>query len=101
ADRGKTWAVHATPIAAGAESAGIFSIAFRDAKHGLMVGGDYKKPTEAGATAAVTADGGKTWTLAKPLPFCSAAAWAKDCWIGVGTGGSHASADGLVWKQLD
>jgi photosystem II stability/assembly factor-like uncharacterized protein len=61
ADRGRNWEVSETPIMAGAESAGIFSIAFRDPTHGMIVGGDYRKPTDIGATAAATSDGGKTW----------------------------------------
>jgi photosystem II stability/assembly factor-like uncharacterized protein len=102
-DRGKSWSVSETPIAAGIESAGIFSIAFRDADHGLIVGGDYRKPNAAGATAAMTADGGKTWTLVKqPLPYHSAVAWAKDRWVVVGAAGSHVSLDdGATWKELD
>ena len=28
----------------------------------MIVGGDYRKPDDTGATAAITADGGKTWT---------------------------------------
>src|SRR5581483_3734783 len=62
-DRGRSWEASETPVAAGAASAGAFSIAFRDREHGMIVGGDYKKPDEAGATAAFTSDGGKTWTL--------------------------------------
>src|SRR5262249_6181795 len=84
-------------------SAGIFSIAFRDKDHGLIVGGDYRKPDDVGATAAATADGGKTWVaLDKRLPFRSAVAWAKDRWVAVGTSGSHASRDdGDTWTPLD
>ena len=62
-DRGKTWAVADTPIPAGA-SAGIYSIAFRDALHGIVVGGDYTKEDAAVDNVAVTDDGGKTWKLA-------------------------------------
>jgi photosystem II stability/assembly factor-like uncharacterized protein len=103
ADRGRTWEVSATPVAAGAASAGIFSIAFRDRDHGLIVGGDYRKPDDVGATAAATSDGGKTWVaLDKRLPFRSAVAWAKDRWVAVGTSGSHASRDdGDTWTPLD
>jgi photosystem II stability/assembly factor-like uncharacterized protein len=92
-----------TPILAGVESAGIFSIAFRDPQHGLIVGGDYRKPHEVGATAAITSDGGTTWNpLDKRLPFCSAVAWAKDRWVAVGTSGSHVSLDnGATWNLLD
>jgi photosystem II stability/assembly factor-like uncharacterized protein len=62
-DRGKTWAIAETPIPGGA-SAGIYSIAFRDALHGIVVGGDYTKENEANNNVAVTSDGGVTWTLA-------------------------------------
>ena len=65
-DRGRTWKVSDTPLIAGS-SAGIFSIAFRDSKHGVVVGGDYTKEKEAVANLAVTNDGGETWTLVKGL----------------------------------
>jgi photosystem II stability/assembly factor-like uncharacterized protein len=102
-DRGRNWTVSETPIIAGAASAGIFSLAFRDRKHGMIVGGDYRKPDDAGATAAITSDGGKTWTLLdKPFSYRSGVAWAKDRWIVVGTRGSDFSqADGATWKSLD
>jgi photosystem II stability/assembly factor-like uncharacterized protein len=102
-DRGKTWAITDTPLLAGVESAGAFSIAFRDRDHGVIVGGDYRKPDGTSATTAVTRDGGKTWTLVeKPLPFRSGVAWAKDRWVAVGTSGSDASADGgVTWVPLD
>jgi photosystem II stability/assembly factor-like uncharacterized protein len=102
-DRGRHWDVSDTPVMAGVASAGIFSIAFRDKKNGIIVGGDFRKPNELAATAAVTADGGKTWKLLdKRLPYRSAVAWAKDRWIAVGTSGSHVSTDnGHTWKLLD
>jgi photosystem II stability/assembly factor-like uncharacterized protein len=103
ADRGRSWTAHETPVMAGVESAGIFSIAFRDARHGIIVGGDYKKPTETGATAALTEDGGKTWALIKrPLPYRSCAAWASGRWFVVGTSGSDISRDeqAAAWDEL-
>lgn len=90
-DRGKTWTVAETPIVHGETSQGIFSIAFRDAKHGVVVGGDYKRPEKTGANAAFTDDGGKTWKLANvpTLPYCSAAVMSKvpERVIAVGLGG--------------
>jgi photosystem II stability/assembly factor-like uncharacterized protein len=102
-DRGRTWSVSETPIIAGVESAGIFSLAFRDKDHGMIVGGDYRKPNDVGANAAITTDGGKTWTLLdNSFPYRSCVAWAKDRWVAVGTSGSHASQDnGTTWKELD
>ncbi len=52
-DQGQNWTVSETPILAGSESVGIFSIAFRDQNHGMIVGGDYRKPNENGANAAI------------------------------------------------
>src|SRR5258708_10240298 len=65
-DRGRTWNMAETPLAAGA-SVGIFSVAFRDAKNVVIVGGDYTKEKEAVNNLAVTSDGGITWTPAKGL----------------------------------
>jgi photosystem II stability/assembly factor-like uncharacterized protein len=102
-DRGQTWTVSQTPIVAGTDSAGIFAIAFRDRNHGMIVGGDYRKPNDIGATAALTTDGGKTWTLLdRPFSFRSGVAWANDRWVAVGTSGSNFSQDnGTTWKALD
>jgi photosystem II stability/assembly factor-like uncharacterized protein len=87
ADRGQTWTVSDTPIMHGEPSQGIFSIAFRDTKHGVIVGGDYKQPAKTGANIAFTSNGGKSWTLAdatrtssrdsNDLPYCSAVAYSK------------------------
>lgn len=102
-DRGRNWTVQETPLLGGADSAGAFSIAFKDGEHGIIVGGDYKKPKESDATAAMTSDGGKTWTAIEgKLPFRSCVAWAGDRWLAVGTSGSHTATDPLKdWKTLD
>src|SRR5690242_8768947 len=68
ADRGQTWTVAETPIIHGAASQGIFSLAFWTAKDGVAVGGDYKEPMKSEGIAAVTHDGGKTWTLTPEQP---------------------------------
>ena len=62
-DGGKTWEVFDTPITHGPESAGIFSIAFRNSVDGVIAGGDYKQPDRDGPNLAFTHDGGKTWEL--------------------------------------
>ena len=78
-DRGKTWEVFDTPLVHGAESAGIFSVAFRDAQHGVIAGGDYKHPREDGPNLAFTDDGGKTWKLSdiRPQGYFSAVAYDR------------------------
>jgi photosystem II stability/assembly factor-like uncharacterized protein len=76
-DRGQTWQVFDAPILHGPDSAGIFSIAFRDALHGVIAGGDYKHPKDDGPNLAFTSDGGKTWTLSPihPQAYFSAVAY--------------------------
>jgi photosystem II stability/assembly factor-like uncharacterized protein len=110
-DRGRTWAVAPTPIPAG-PSAGIFSIAFRDAQHGVIVGGDYKQEGMAVANAAVTSDGGATWKPAGTRGlsgFRSAVAWRTLAASGgrgfavlaTGPSGSDLSEDGgEAWKPF-
>src|SRR6478752_933280 len=56
-DGGSTWSVTGTPVA-GAEAGGIFSVRFRDARRGVVVGGDFTDPTGASDNAAWTTDGG-------------------------------------------
>jgi photosystem II stability/assembly factor-like uncharacterized protein len=78
-DRGQSWEVVDTTIVHGPDSAGIFSIAFRDAMHGVIAGGDYKHPNDDGPNLAFTEDGGKTWTLSPlhPLAYFSAVAYDR------------------------
>ncbi|HXD30301.1 MAG TPA: hypothetical protein VN643_04245 [Pyrinomonadaceae bacterium] len=103
-DGGRTWKVAETPIAAG-PSAGIFSIAFRDRKHGVIVGGDYRKETEATNNLAFTNDGGATWTLVKGLTgFRSVVAYvpgSKAAVIAVGPAGADYSPNnGQTWSSI-
>ena len=103
-DAGRTWTLASTPLAAG-PSAGIFSIAFADPTHGIVVGGDYKTEGVAGDNAALTADGGKTWTLMKGLSgFRSAVAYVPGNVKGivaVGPAGSDVSLDaGKTWVPV-
>jgi len=105
ADGGQTWQVSDTPLTSG-PSAGIFSIAFRDAKHGVIVGGDYKKEQEAVNNLAVTNDSGITWTLVKDLSgFRSVVAYVPNAktptLIALGpSGGDYSTDDGRTWNPL-
>ena len=105
-DGGRSWAVSATPIGTNG-SAGIFSIAFRDARHGVVVGGDYNKENEAGDNAASSSDGGITWALAKDRGlsgFRSVVAWVPGMarsLVAVGPSGADwSSDDGRSWTPL-
>jgi photosystem II stability/assembly factor-like uncharacterized protein len=107
-DRGRTWRIAETPLLAGA-SAGIFSVAFRDAKHGVIVGGDYRKEKEAVNNLAVTSDGGVTWKLVKGLTgFRSVVAYVPGA-LGVNAatlvavgplGTDYSTDDGRTWRAI-
>jgi hypothetical protein len=107
-DRGATWTEAATPIAAGSSSAGIFSIAFTDELHGIIVGGDYRKEQEPSANIALTADGGRTWAAAgdaKLRGFRSGVVFIQGSGgrevIAVGPAGTDRSTDGgRTWSAL-
>jgi photosystem II stability/assembly factor-like uncharacterized protein len=110
ANRGQSWQVYDTPIRAGAPSAGIFSVAFRDARHGVIAGGDYQQPALRGRNVALTADGGVTWTLVdsatSPAGYRSAVAYAPGTdgreLVAVGLTGTDVSKDGgRRWVQVD
>jgi photosystem II stability/assembly factor-like uncharacterized protein len=61
-DRGESWAVSETPMRPGNASSGIFSLAFRDARNGMAVGGDYAHPGDSTLPNVLASrDGGKTW----------------------------------------
>jgi len=102
----RDWNKAAASLAGGNASSGVFSIAFRDREHGIVVGGDYAKPNDSEGTAAWTADLGKTWTAAAKPPhgYRSAVAWDAEAkaWIAAGTNGSDISYDdGKTWVSLD
>jgi photosystem II stability/assembly factor-like uncharacterized protein len=104
-DRGRTWTVAETPMPSG-PSSGIFSIAFRDARHGVIVGGDYTKEKEAVANLAVTSDGGLTWKRVEGLSgFRSAVAYVpgfRTTLIAVGpSGADYSTDDGHSWARLN
>ena len=105
ADRGKRWSVVETPIVHGDESSGIFSIAFRDPRHGVIAGGDYKHPAQQGANLAFTEDGGRTWQLsqASPQAYFSAVAFdgANDRVLALGPVLTLAVGNGRARKISD
>jgi len=110
ADRGATWTVHDAPLRAGVPSAGVFSVAFRDARHGVIAGGDYEKPVLGGRNLATTSDGGATWTLtdsaAAPAGYRSAVAIVPgtraNTLVAVGLTGTDVSVDdGETWRHAD
>ena len=102
-DGGGTWKIAETPVKSG-QSSGIFSIAFSDQKHGVIVGGDYQKEKEATDNLALTDDGGVTWTLARGLSgFRSVVAYVPGTnkVIALGpAGGDYSNDHGKSWTPL-
>jgi photosystem II stability/assembly factor-like uncharacterized protein len=99
-DGGKTWSASETPAASGGPSAGLFSIAFDDAAHGIAVGGDYRKERDASDNVVRTADGGRSWSLGatRLRGFRSGVVYIPHTGgailVAVGPSGSDWSADG-------
>ena len=106
-DRGRHWSVATTQVRNDSATAGIFSLAFRDSRHGVAVGGDFKNDHEARQNIAVTADGGRTWIAPRGTPpagYRSAVLYLSErqAWIATGTTGSDISFDdGRSWKKFD
>jgi photosystem II stability/assembly factor-like uncharacterized protein len=103
-NRGLSWTVADTPIVKGTNGSGIFSIAMRDLRNGIIVGGNYEKPSETSNNLALTANGGKTWTIGSGLPgYRSGVAYVDiKTIVAVGATGSDISTDGgKTWKNID
>ena len=104
-DAGKAWTIAVTPVHT-EKAAGIFSIAFSGPSHGIVVGGDFNKLDEAVENAAITSDGGLTWTLSKGLRgYRSVVAWSKSGLgpaLAVGPSGADLSTNkGRSWSAVD
>lgn len=104
-DFGFTWTASQTPLNHTGKAAGVFSLTFRDSKHGIAIGGDYTKPKEAAGNIALTDDGGRTWhePQSRPAGYRSAVQFhLKGEAIATGTSGSDVSKDGgKTWQALD
>jgi photosystem II stability/assembly factor-like uncharacterized protein len=70
-DGGDTWNAHDTPLVS-SPSAGAFTVAFRDAHHGIVGGGDLDPSDPNHAETATSDDGGRTWTLTNRPPVTGA-----------------------------
>ncbi|NBC16176.1 MAG: hypothetical protein GVY18_02540 [Bacteroidetes bacterium] len=107
-DRGQTWTVAETPLVSDSAS-GIASLTFRDARHGVALGGDIAAPEAYSDNVALTTDGGQTWTLAGRPEMPGAiygSAYVPDVTpatlVAVGPGGMDLSTDdGQSWRTVD
>lgn len=105
-DRGSSWQSVDMPIQGG-EASGIVSLAFRDAQHGVALGGNVMDADATSPNAAATSDGGLTWILRRRPPFPGAvygSAYTTDgrILVAVGPGGAaYSSDDARSWTMLD
>ncbi|HEX8494865.1 MAG TPA: hypothetical protein VF658_18635 [Pyrinomonadaceae bacterium] len=108
-NRGETWTVSPTPLASGKPPMGVFSIAFKNGKNGVVVGGDYEKEADANRNVAITTDGGRTWELitdSRPQGYKSCVLYVPGTTaptlIAVGPSGSDYSTDnGRSWSRIN
>ncbi len=113
-DFGRSWLAEAVPIAAGAQSRGVFSLTPASRGRGadwVVVGGDHAAPADTAGTAARRdGDGGSegdsegSWRAAAPPPSGYRSAierLADGALIATGTNGTDLSDDdGASWRPL-
>ena len=106
-NKGITWDAVNTPLVAGEQFAGGYSIAFKDTLNGIIVGGIYTDQRVTGKNIAVTKDGGGTWKLINEKDgYRSCVAYVQpdksDYLVKVGPSGSEFSINGgESWCFLD
>jgi photosystem II stability/assembly factor-like uncharacterized protein len=104
-DGGFHWTVTDAPIPA-TPAGGVFSLAFRTPRDGVMVGGDFLAPENGVDASGFTRDGGNTWLPGGDLSGYRSGVdfvWgARDTLIAVGPNGSDVSYDGARrWTRFD
>jgi photosystem II stability/assembly factor-like uncharacterized protein len=92
------------PILQGKESTGANSIAVKNSKTMIVVGGDFMKKNDTDKNCVLTTDGGATWISPKtpPTGYRSCVEYlSKNTWITCGLNGVDISDDnGMNWKNI-
>ncbi|MBV9182267.1 MAG: oxidoreductase, partial [Acidobacteria bacterium] len=70
-DGGDSWNAFDTPLVS-SPTAGAFTLAFRDGRHGIVGGGDLDPNNPQQANTAVSEDGGRSWRLTNKPPVTGA-----------------------------
>lgn len=107
-NRGKSWKVYNTPIIQGESMTGAFSMDFYNKNIGIIVGGNYDKPTHKMANKAITFNGGKTWEIVsdnKAFGYASCVQYMPNkkgkIIFSCGTSGVFYSLNyGKTWKKI-
>ena len=101
---GRTWKKFPCPILKGKESTGVFSLAFRDGRTGIIIGGDYNSDTLSKDNCFITYNAGKSWKppLQSPSGYRSCIEYiTSTLLIATGTTGTDLSRDGgNTWKNI-
>jgi photosystem II stability/assembly factor-like uncharacterized protein len=92
------------PILQGAESTGANSIAAKNAKHFIIVGGDFNHKDSTTNNCVITKNAGKTFTSPTKAPngYRSCVTYIKDkTWLTCGLNGVDISYDdGVTWQSI-
>ncbi|MEO6704217.1 MAG: oxidoreductase, partial [Ginsengibacter sp.] len=92
------------PIIQGKPSTGANSIAVKNNKTMIVVGGDYTLKNDTAKNCAISKDGGLTWNLPEIFPhgYRSCVEYIKkNIWIACGLNGVDISSDdGRTWKLI-
>jgi len=102
-DYGENWIFVETPMLHGSGGKGIYSMAFKDARNGIAVGGNWEHPG-CDSSKIYTTDGGKSWQLSGGLQhYRSCVTYVKDdIYVSTGTSGTDITYDaGKNWILLD
>jgi photosystem II stability/assembly factor-like uncharacterized protein len=100
-DGGLRWKVTEAPIPS-SPAGGVFSLAFRDSRRGVMVGGDFLAPDNGEDASGFTRDGDRWHPGGDLSGYRSGVDWLGDTLIAVGPNGSDVSYDGARrWKRFD
>ncbi len=101
-DDGRTWTAVDSTLPA-SEAGGVFSLAFRNRRVGVAVGGDFELEDVGADRAAVTRDGGRSWRNAGDLSGYRSGAdfWGRGWVVAVGPDGADLSTDrGRTWRPF-
>lgn len=92
------------PFIQGSESSGCNSIAIKNKKYFIVVGGDYLQKDAVGDNCFITTDGGRTWKLPtkSPVGYRSCVEYLLGkYWVTCGLSGVDLSSDdGMTWNSI-
>jgi photosystem II stability/assembly factor-like uncharacterized protein len=92
------------PLVQGQSGTGAFSLAVKNNKSWMVVGGQYDAPQRTDSNYVMTTDGGQQWRIpeAAPQGYLSCVEYIrKKTWVACGPGGVQISDDdGLHWRWI-